>query len=76
MKEGSTKYLQQRATKLYLTREGEWTEHAAEAVTVKNLAEALAYCRKYQLSGMDIVLKFGREEYDVRLELSDHFSAP
>ena len=67
----AVKYLQQRQTRRYLTADGGWTDQPERALTILNVTDALDYCRRFKLCEMDIVLKFGREEYDVRLEVSD-----
>ena len=71
MNSGVRKYLQRRKSRRFLKANGEWTEDITEAVEIKNVTEALTYCRRFKLNNMDIVLKFGREEYDIRLEIGN-----
>jgi hypothetical protein len=63
--------IQNRKSRLYLKRDGSFTPDPAQATPVKTVAEALSLCRKFKLKDMDIVLKFDRDEYDVRLEIGD-----
>ena len=65
------KFLQERLTKLYIRADGSRTSNPDEAHPIKNVTEALALCRQYKLKGMDVVIKFTREEYDIRLEIGD-----
>ena len=69
MNAGPLKYLQQRTTRQFLAPDGSWTEELEQALAIKDIIEALTYCRRYKLSGMDILMKFERDEYDVRLEI-------
>jgi hypothetical protein len=57
--------LQQKNTGLYFKESGVWTQSAAEAVDFLSSTKAMAYCATHRISGVQLVLKFDQEHYDI-----------
>jgi hypothetical protein len=57
--------LQQKITGLYFKESGVWTPSAAEAVDFLSSTKAMAYCATHKISGVQLVLKFDQEHYDI-----------
>jgi hypothetical protein len=56
--------LQQKTTGLYFTAEGTWG-HSGEAKDFVSSTSALEYCLTRNLSGVQLVLKFDDQPYDI-----------
>ena len=61
--------LQQKNTGLYLKDSGVWIHGAAEATDFLSSTKAIAYCASKKLSGVQIVLKFDEQHYDIVLPM-------
>jgi hypothetical protein len=63
--------LRQTKSKLWVSEDGSLTKDLGRATDIEDVAHALRLCRKHNLRGMELVLKFEAEEYDVTLPLGD-----
>ncbi|HWF19406.1 MAG TPA: hypothetical protein VG754_09060 [Verrucomicrobiae bacterium] len=59
--------LQQVETGLYFHAPGEWTPEHQEARDFKSSVTARTYCLRHGIEGVQIVLKFESEKYDIVL---------
>ena len=59
--------LQQKDTNLYLRDIDSWTADSLEAMDFVSSTAALDYCAANHLAGVQIVLKFDAEKYDIVL---------
>lgn len=57
--------LQQKITGLYFKESGVWTANAVEAADFLSSTEAMAFCASKKISGVQLVLKFAEEHYDI-----------
>jgi hypothetical protein len=57
--------LQQKETGLYYSETGEWTPGSAEAMEFVNSSAAIDYCAGNHLSGVQLVLKFPEQKYEI-----------
>lgn len=57
--------LQQKNTGLYFKESGVWTASAAEATDFLSSTKAIAFCASKRISGVQLVLKFDEEHYDI-----------
>ena len=70
------KLLRKTSSKEWLAADGQLTLDVDQAVIVRDVAHALHLCRKHQLKGMEMVLKFDSDEYDVVLKIGDAWVNP
>jgi hypothetical protein len=61
--------LQQKNTGLYFKASGVWTHHAAEATDFLSSTKAIAFCGSNKISGVQLVLKFDEQHYDIVLPM-------
>jgi hypothetical protein len=61
--------LQQVQSGLYLKAPAEWVANPAEATDFLSSTKALAFCAAHRISGVQLVLKFEREHYEIVLPL-------
>lgn len=59
--------LQQVETGLYFQTTGEWTPQPESAHDFKSSVTARTYCLRHGMDGVQIVLKFDVEKYDIVL---------
>ncbi len=59
--------LQQKDTGLYFKDIGSWTQDGSDAMDFVSSTTALDFCVKNKLAGVQIVLKFDGEKYDLVL---------
>jgi hypothetical protein len=59
--------LQQKDTGLYFNNVGMWVRNGAEALDFVSSTAALEFCVANKLSGVQLVLKFEEQEYDIVL---------
>ena len=62
--------LQQKNSGLYLKREGDWTGNPNEADDFRSSAQAIDYCVRNRLAGLQLVLKFPEQHLDIVLRLA------
>jgi hypothetical protein len=62
--------LQQRETGLYFRDVGSWTRNHAEAMDFVNSTAAIEFCVLNKLSGVQLVLKFEEQQYDIVLPVA------
>ena len=60
-------FLQHKRTMLYLTGGGNWSKTTTEAVDFANYELAIDFAMKKQLSGLQVVLKFPDQPYNICL---------
>lgn len=66
--------IRSKSTKLYLRKDGSWTNNHAEAADFADTQSAMNMQRQYRLNGVEIVLQMGlapNPQYDVVLPLTD-----
>jgi len=68
--------LQQVQSGLYLKASGEWVANPAEATDFLSSSKALAFCAAHRITGVQMVLKFEREHYEIVLPVRRGTSAP
>ncbi len=68
--------LQHRLSGLYVGDDGSWPHNSEEALLFDDTTAAIKYCRLHELREIQIVMKFGGEEYDVRLPVSSNHLIP
>ena len=61
--------LQQKDTGLYLQNDGAWTRDAAEAMDFLSSTRAIDFCASHKISGVQLVLKFEEQHYDIVLPM-------
>ncbi|MCX8092112.1 MAG: hypothetical protein N3I86_14460 [Verrucomicrobiae bacterium] len=61
--------LQQVQSGLYLKAPGQWVANPAEATDFLSSTKAMAFCAAHRIGGVQIVLKFEREHYEIVLPL-------
>ncbi len=59
--------LQQQATGLYFKDIGSWTRISLEAMDFVSSTAAIDFCAVNKLSGIQLVLKFAEQQYDIVL---------
>jgi len=59
--------LQQKATGLYFKDIGSWTPISVEAMDFLSSTAAIDFCTVNKLSGIQLVLKFDEQKYDIVL---------
>ena len=59
--------LQQKATSLYFKDIGSWTRLSLEAMDFLSSTAAIDFCAVNKLSGIQLVLKFDEQKYDIVL---------
>jgi len=59
--------LQQTNDGLYFKEKGVWTRAAAEGMDFLSSTQAIDYCLANHISGVQVVLKFEEEHYDIVL---------
>jgi hypothetical protein len=57
--------LQQKETGLYFRDVGAWTPTSQEAMDFVSSTAAIDFCVQNKLSGLQLVLKFDEEKYDI-----------
>jgi hypothetical protein len=69
--------LQQKETGLYFKDVGSWVRQSAEAMDFVSSTVAIDFCALNRLPGVQLVLKFEEQSYDIVLPVrpSDRFSA-
>jgi hypothetical protein len=65
------KLLRKTGTGLWLQADGTLSAESSAAVQIRDVHHALQLCRTHRLNGMEIVLKFEKDEYDVALPVGD-----
>jgi hypothetical protein len=61
--------LQQKETGSYLQETGVWTSNPAQAMDFLSSTHALEYCITHRISGVQLVLKFEEQHYDIVLPM-------
>ena len=61
--------LQQQSAGLYFKEAGAWTRDAGEAVDFLSSTKAIDYCVSNGISGVQLVLKFDEQLYDIVLPM-------
>ena len=61
--------LQQKETGLYFKDVGSWTRISLEAMDFLSSTAAIDFCAVNKLSGIQLVLKFDEQKYDIVLPL-------
>ncbi|MCU0785226.1 MAG: hypothetical protein MUF81_14485 [Verrucomicrobia bacterium] len=59
--------LQQKNSGLYFKELGVWTPDAGDATDFLSSTKALAFCAAKKISGVQLVLKFDEQHYDIVL---------
>jgi hypothetical protein len=59
-------------TKEYLTEQGTWDPAPAKAKQFDSSMKAYEYCRLHKIPDAQVVLKFSRAQFDVKLPVSDN----
>ena len=59
--------LQQKETGLYFKDVGSWTRNTGEAMDFVSSTEAIEFCALNRLPGVQLVLKFEEQQYDIVL---------
>jgi hypothetical protein len=59
--------VQQRETGLYFKDIGAWTRHSSDAMDFVSSTAAIDFCTTNKLSGVQVVLKFVEQEYEIVL---------
>lgn len=54
----------------FLTESGEWSPSPAQARSFGSSGQAVSFCVKQQCGDVQVVLKFERDDLDVKLPLS------
>jgi len=62
--------LQQKETGLYFKDIGAWTREAGEAMDFLSSTSAIDFCVMNQISGIQLILKFEEQRYDIVLPVS------
>jgi hypothetical protein len=62
--------LQQKETGLYFKDIGAWTREAGEAMDFLSSTSAIDFCMMNKISGVQLVLKFEEQRYDIVLPVS------
>jgi hypothetical protein len=62
-------FVQSKDTQRFLTPDGEWGQERCQALQFKNASEALEFCLQHHIKRFRIILNFGKNEYDLDLEL-------
>ena len=63
--------LQQKTDGLYFKESGVWTQDAAEGMDFLSSSRAIDYCMTHRISGVQVVLKFDQQLYDIVLPVVD-----
>lgn len=61
--------LQQKATGQYYQDVGVWTRNPAEAMDFLSSMKAIEFCMSNKVGGVQIVLKFDQQHYDIVLPM-------
>ena len=61
--------LQQKETGLYLQQVGAWTRDAGEGMDFLSSTRAIEFCAANNISGVQLVLKFEEQLYDIVLPM-------
>lgn len=61
--------LQQKESGLYLKEPGLMTPSASDAMDFLSSTKAIEFCAKHKLHGMQIVLRFDEQHYDIVLPM-------
>lgn len=67
--------LQQIKTGLYFKDIGAWTREAVEAMDFLSSTSAIDFCMMNKISGIQLVLKFEEQRYDIVLPVSPEKAA-
>lgn len=59
--------LQQKNTELYFRDIGAWTQDSSEAMDFLSSTAAIDFCVQNQLNGLQLVLKFDEQKYEIVL---------
>lgn len=62
--------LQQKSSGFYLKTDGGWTLNRMDAEDFLSSSKATEFCTLHKLSGVQIVLKFEEQHYDIVLPLT------
>ena len=62
--------LQQKSSGFYLKEDGSWTAHRADARDFLSSSKVSEFCAAHKLSGVQIVLKFEEQHYDILLPIA------
>ena len=62
--------LQQKTTGAYLQDVGSWTPDPAHAIDFLSSTRAIEFCSTHHITGVQLVLKFDEEHYDIVLPMS------
>ena len=68
--------LQQKATGLYFKDIDDWTRVSVEAMDFLSSTAAIDFCAVNKLSGMQLVLKFDEQKYDIVLPVLPNRDLP
>lgn len=67
--------LQKKESGLYLQSDGSWTRNASEAMDFLSSTRAIEYCADRRIAGVQLVLKFEQQLYDIVLPMMTERSA-
>lgn len=70
MSRGMRVLLQQKNSGLYLKDDGGYTGDALEASDFLSSSQAIDYCVNRKLSGVQLVLKFDEQHYDIVVQMA------
>ena len=62
--------LQQKETGLYLTGQQTWSPESVQALEFVSSTAALDFCAAHQLTGVQLVLRFADQRYDIVLPIT------
>jgi hypothetical protein len=62
--------IQQKETGLYFKDVGSWTRDSAEAMDFLSSTAAIDFCVTNKISGVQLVLKFEEQRYDIVLPIA------
>ena len=61
--------LQQKETGAYLQESGVWTRDPAKAMNFLSSTHAIDFCATHKIAGVQLVLKFEEQHYDIVLPM-------
>lgn len=64
--------LQQKETGLYFKDINSWTDDTLDAMDFMNSTEAMDFCKSNNIEGVQLVLKFDQQRYDIVMPLVTH----
>jgi hypothetical protein len=68
--------LQQKESGLYVKERGVTTDNRAEAMDFLSSTQAIEFCAAHKITGMQIVLRFDDQHFDIVLPMGDNSKRP